>query len=225
MRADKLHTLESNAGSLHTPYISINGGRLDLHASSVSSIPDIVRGSLAGFNCAAAALNETRHVVGQNQSFAGCLNDGMAVRHGVLMFDDRAKHHALAELVVHDDCDVAPLFMTVARPSGRRSLLVQARPLRIEASPQRLILMLVLDPHEQIERRCVAALISLGLTPAEARTAVLIAEGASPKDVASVIKIQTSTVRSQIKAIYAKLDVCRQSELTRLVHMVNSIAT
>lgn len=52
-----------------------------------------------------------------------------------------------------------------------------------------------------------------GLTPAEARLAEQLMRGASLQDVAEASGIRYSTARSQLKAIFAKLNVHRQSEL------------
>lgn len=58
------------------------------------------------------------------------------------------------------------------------------------------------------------------LTPAEARLAVLIGQGASPKDAAEMLGVQVSTVRSQLVKVFDKCDVGRQSELVRLIQQL-----
>lgn len=59
-----------------------------------------------------------------------------------------------------------------------------------------------------------------GLTSAESRLAVLIGQGASPKDAADTLGVQVSTVRSQLVKVFDKCDVRRQSELVRLVQQL-----
>ncbi|MBT8133696.1 MAG: helix-turn-helix transcriptional regulator [Gammaproteobacteria bacterium] len=55
------------------------------------------------------------------------------------------------------------------------------------------------------------------LTPAEAQVAVSIAHGISPSDIASCNEVAVSTVRSQLKAVFSKVGVKSQSELTKVI--------
>ncbi len=55
-----------------------------------------------------------------------------------------------------------------------------------------------------------------GLTPAEARVLMLLAEGASPEEIAATADVSINTVRSQIKALRSKTGATRISELVRL---------
>ena len=56
-----------------------------------------------------------------------------------------------------------------------------------------------------------------GLTPAEAQVAMSIANGTSPCDIASSNGVAISTVRSQLKAVYSKVGVNSQAELTKVL--------
>lgn len=60
-----------------------------------------------------------------------------------------------------------------------------------------------------------------GLTPAEAAVAVLIAQGASGPEVAEINQVSAETVKSQLKIVFQKMGVQRQ---TQLAHLVASIA-
>jgi DNA-binding CsgD family transcriptional regulator len=55
------------------------------------------------------------------------------------------------------------------------------------------------------------------LTPAECRVACHIAEGRTPKEIASQIGVQHDTVRKQLQAIYQKTATNRQVDLIRLL--------
>ena len=78
-------------------------------------------------------------------------------------------------------------------------------------------LALVVDPENglEIDPNRMAAL--LGLTPREARVAVLLAEGLGVSDVAAATGRQESTIRWNLKRIYRKQGISRQAELVRLV--------
>lgn len=56
-----------------------------------------------------------------------------------------------------------------------------------------------------------------GLTPAESRVALLMARGESVNRLADLIGVSRNTVRSQVKSIYAKTGVNRQTDLIRLL--------
>ena len=56
-----------------------------------------------------------------------------------------------------------------------------------------------------------------GLTPAETQVAISIANGVSPGDIASSNDVAISTVRSQLKAVYSKVGVNSQAELTKVL--------
>ncbi len=55
------------------------------------------------------------------------------------------------------------------------------------------------------------------LTPAESRVALLLSDGRSPREIAGTLGVTFNTVRSQIKNVYAKTSVRRQSEFVRLL--------
>lgn len=56
--------------------------------------------------------------------------------------------------------------------------------------------------------------LAWGLTPAEAQAAVALAEGDSPESVASRRGVSVNTIRTQLRAVFGKLGIARQSELT-----------
>ena len=58
------------------------------------------------------------------------------------------------------------------------------------------------------------------LTPSEAKLACIIARGAPPDIAARELKISRETARNQLKAVFAKTDTHRQSELVALLSQV-----
>ena len=78
-------------------------------------------------------------------------------------------------------------------------------------------IVFVTDPR-QMEMPAQADLqAQLGLTPAECRVTHGLAQGSSYKGVASTLGIGEETVRSHVKAIYAKTRTHNKAGLTRLV--------
>jgi DNA-binding CsgD family transcriptional regulator/PAS domain-containing protein len=75
----------------------------------------------------------------------------------------------------------------------------------------------VIDPTRQ-QRPTHNILRGLfGLTPAECRVALLLGDGHAPKVIAGMVGVSVETVRSQIKSIFAKTNVKRQSALIRIL--------
>lgn len=55
------------------------------------------------------------------------------------------------------------------------------------------------------------------LTPAEAQIAAAMAGGARPEDIARRRSVSAQTVRTQVRSVYAKLDVAREADLVRVL--------
>src|SRR5215207_10199082 len=58
---------------------------------------------------------------------------------------------------------------------------------------------------------------AFGLTPAEAQTASLVGSGLSPQDAADQLGLSVGTIRAELKSIFAKVGISRQSELASTV--------
>ena len=83
--------------------------------------------------------------------------------------------------------------------------------------PLPLALLIFHDPQQQTALDPFVVAEMFDLSPAEAKVAVLLALGRSPDEIAASGRISVSTVRAQIKAIFAKTGVSRQSELVALL--------
>jgi DNA-binding CsgD family transcriptional regulator/PAS domain-containing protein len=112
--------------------------------------------------------------------------------------------------------------LTLARPSGLRSLQLLVAPLsgaegrrwlRARAS----VAVFVTDPERQLELPEPRVQRLLGLTRTEARVAIALAGGASPREIAERLGVQANTVHWHLKQIYAKTGTRRQAELVRLL--------
>lgn len=74
--------------------------------------------------------------------------------------------------------------------------------------------MLVLVRQAKTPARDTEALLqqAYALTPSEARVAVQLGDGESPDAIAAFRRVSTGTIRTQVRAIYQKMDVRRQVE-------------
>jgi DNA-binding CsgD family transcriptional regulator len=117
-----------------------------------------------------------------------------------------------------------PDTLAIPRPHSLLPLLIRAVPITPERAerhigpiPARAVLLMVLNPSHRSYPELTSALRALGLTPAQARIALLVGSGQSPKEVAAALQISEGTVRTTIKHLYARLGIDRQVQLARLV--------
>ncbi|NMN05850.1 MULTISPECIES: helix-turn-helix transcriptional regulator [unclassified Novosphingobium] len=169
---------------------------------------------------AAGVIDPAGRIEAMNPRFAAAMDSLLAQRAGVL--------HA-----VHPGCD-AQLRVALARLRERRAGC--SLPLRDAQGAARHALHLV--PMHGLARDAFdsagAVLILAGagnpsvpgadliralfdLTPAEARVARAVAQGLSPTEIASRHTASPATVRTQLKHVFAKTGVTRQTELAVLL--------
>lgn len=153
-----------------------------------------------------------------------------------LHFQDPSEHSVEAALtLVRDDATItlAPFTLTKADDSARAFGIVLPR----ESFPQSLAAAFGLGPLGAEPLFAVALLSTrdanpasgaaahrrLGLTAAEARLTAKLVQGLSLADAAAELKISAHTARTQLKSIFAKTGVRRQSELLRLLTEVSAL--
>ena len=100
-------------------------------------------------------------------------------------------------------------YALVVTPLARHALASGPREARVA--------VLMTDPERRAGAPAAALARLLGLTPAEARLARLVALGHSPREAAEALAITESTARSHLKRIFAKAGVRSQSELVRRI--------
>lgn len=76
---------------------------------------------------------------------------------------------------------------------------------------------ILIDPDYEMESSGQDLVRKYGLTLTEARLALLIAHGLSPKEIAGEMDITIATVRTHLRNIYAKTRTRRQTELIRMI--------
>jgi len=120
--------------------------------------------------------------------------------------------------------------LLLRRRGGGRPLYVEALPLRgsdpfpvAGAGLGGGMVLLLRDLLAPSTRPIEPMLEQLGLTRAEARVAALVGRGAAPREVAEQFAVGESTVRSQLKAVYGKLAIRRQSELAVFITRLDSL--
>jgi DNA-binding CsgD family transcriptional regulator len=102
----------------------------------------------------------------------------------------------------------------------RRPLCVTVAPLRnleFDLGDRPSVLVFVADPDQQIKPATSLLRECYGLTTAEARLAMPLIEGHSLKEAADICGVTHNTAKSQLKSIFVKTNVRRQSELVKVL--------
>ncbi|HEY7837776.1 MAG TPA: helix-turn-helix transcriptional regulator [Terriglobales bacterium] len=149
-------------------------------------------------------------------------NDGLAVRGGRLIVSEPVAAGRLEQWLraAIDPFGVGPGGdgMTIQGARGAVHLcLLPVAPEQVDIPARAKLVVLVSDRASAPKSREAVLLSLFALTPAEARVAMLLAGGRDPKEIADQGRTTPATVRFQLKAIYRKTGVRRQSELVRLI--------
>ena len=148
-------------------------------------------------------------------------NDGLSLRSGQLCISTPKQHQLLREAVRRcvaigkDASGRAGDTLLVARTPPATPLLMSVLPIPGSETPD--VLLILDDPEQQ---RAVPAKVLrnlYGLTTAEARVALLLAEGYAVEDIAARLQVKLGTVRNQLKQVFSKTATHRQGQLVRLV--------
>ena len=155
--------------------------------------------------------------------------DGLLVRHGRLKLEKAGETALLAKILSEAMPNLGSKGlgcaggMVVSRKLGSPVGVCLAAPTgKLQIGPDHGTMTIVfVNESEQRSRPPREALSSLfRLTPAESRVALLLADGHSVREIADMIKVRTSTLKSQLSSIYRKTGTSRQSELVRMmVHL------
>ena len=186
---------------------------------------------LDNYSAGVVQLDRRRRIVAANDRALGMLRaqDGILDEDGFLQArvpaDDDRLQAVLARALPASPEAGAGGSLAVTRPGGLLPLVLHVVPLgpREDNVPLASVAALVLavDPNGRpaVDPALVAA--TLGLTPAQSRVAVLLAEGRSVRDAAVAIGRSENAVRWHIRRIFEKQGLTR---LAQLVQLVRSLA-
>lgn len=111
--------------------------------------------------------------------------------------------------------------MLISRDGFRNPLQVLVTPLRTKTihigKDLPVAAIFISDPDSDPVSNSTVFAQLFGLTRAETRLAQILAAGQSMKDAAARLGVAQSTLRSQLKSIFAKTNTNRQGELVRLL--------
>ena len=186
---------------------------------------------LEEMSTASFALAATGKVLAFNSLAQALLGDGLAISsdclYAVNPADDLRLQKAIsAGIARRPYIEQAPAAVSVRR-MGKRPLAVRMLSLsdKLRSAFDGLAaIVLVTDPHNIAASDETTLRALFNLTPAEARLAARMVDGASLREAAESLAIEETTARQYAKQVMAKSDTHRQSEFvalaSRLLHPV-----
>jgi len=170
-------------------------------------------------------LGANAGIVHMNRTAAKILaeNDGLIAARGRLAAERTSESAELESLIAQArDTSVG----TGLRPAGaiaisrclRQSLSVLITPVRnmsLDTTSPVHAIAFVTDPSQRVRPGADVLRTLFGLTPAECRVALLLAEGHAPPAIADLLGISTNTLKTQLASIYRKTGTSRQTQLVR----------
>lgn len=193
---------------------------------------DSAERALDALSVAALLIDRQAHLVHANERGERLLRNGHGLRlcDGQVTASDAAVAGTLDALIARarDGAEgrIPPIVESMllpARDAGASQLLAVAIPVERPISslreqwPDTRIALYVGDLDDTGTLRPDVLRTLYGLTVAEARLAIAIARGRELAQLAADWNVSTETLRSQLKAIFAKTGVHRQVELVRLL--------
>lgn len=118
---------------------------------------------------------------------------------------------------------------------GIARLDVQGRILKLNRPARRMLqdgdiliqtkrrLLIIVDPKSDVDIDPALVELALSLTPKEASVAVMLAQGKNVLQIAALTNRSEGTIRKQVKSIFMKLGLSRQTELVILVRSLSVI--
>lgn len=211
---------------LLTPHVR-RAFRLRSQFSRLRSYTDGLSAALDAMPTAIFLLGQKGVVLGMNQAAATLMSqkDGLIATSAGLCADsprETADLHAVmyrATALSHDKGPCQAFTLKVSRKS-RRPLQVLISPVRNLSfvSDQRVsALAFVNDPDDRPLPQPAVLQVLFGLTPAESRVALHLADGNDLRTACDELSITYATARAHLRNIFQKLGVRRQAELTSLV--------
>jgi DNA-binding CsgD family transcriptional regulator/PAS domain-containing protein len=155
------------------------------------------------------------------------IGDGLTMRDGQISARRSFETAKLASLIasaVGSGSRLSAGCMLVARDGGRPSYVVRVAPVSVRLAANGLPMAMVLISVPDENRVPEPELAELyGLSPAESRIAIALAQGTRLTELAAELGLRITTLRTQLSSILRKCEVERQSDLVRLVWSIPAL--
>ncbi|PKQ07079.1 MAG: hypothetical protein CVT72_04440 [Alphaproteobacteria bacterium HGW-Alphaproteobacteria-11] len=149
--------------------------------------------------------------------------------------ENAARFRALAASIGKEGASEGPALLRLVAESGEEAVFgyvvaetqvpdALRRRLGLAAPSRKGALVFVAPDREAAADEAQMYRETFGLTPAEARLAARLKDGLSLKEAAGELNIAVNTARNQIKSVFEKLGVNRQSDLIRHLTELSQLA-
>lgn len=177
-------------------------------------------------SCGTILIDEQGLVIESNAAAARQLGDGLQLDNRRLTAVDATTDRLLQDLIRRNvtQAEAAAARSTrtalsVPRP-GKRPLVL--RVVSIETHDRALprdarAVVVLVDPEDSPQPSEIALKVLFRLTPAELRIADRLVGGETLPDIAAALNITITTLRTQLKSMFAKTQTHRQTELVALL--------
>ena len=178
---------------------------------------------------AAILLDRTGRVVGANSLAEACFSPEFRIQRGHLYFQNPETSQTVSTALrtMNLPAPILRTFGPMRVDRGERSALsclflcLDGQDLSPFAKARIIVLIDDLKMRPTVPSSVLAGLF--GLTPAEARLGEALSDGTALKPAAELLNVTHETARTQLKSLFAKTDVSRQSELVALVSRLTRI--
>lgn len=186
------------------------------------------------FRQAAAVLDRSGRIIWMNDAARKILSrgDGVTVRDGKLSAvhtgQDASIRSSYRRLLVGHRADFPPTDAVINLPRANKTrpygleLFVAPPAIKHFIGSSVAILAIIHDPDEHRQPHAELWREMFGLTEAEARVADGLRLGKPDEDIASVLGVKVSTVRSHIKMILAKTETRTKAEAAHLLTLLSA---
>lgn len=191
-------------------------------------------GTLERLSVGAVILDKTGRIQHTNRAAAQILadRDGLGVTNGVLQASLGHEGRELRRLIedaIKGELPPGPQVvsgMSLTRPSGRPNLgiVVRAAPPTewSESSDRPAVVVIIRDAEQKLQASQNTLKRLYGFTPAESMIVLKLLEGLTVEEASEQLGISRNTARCQLRGVFAKTGVTRQTELVRL--LLNGVA-
>lgn len=186
-------------------------------------------GTLERLSVGAVILDKKGRVLRSNLAADEILagRDGLSVVNGTLQASfgsENRELHRLIEQAIGGESRTEPHVaegMSLSRSSGRANLgiVVRSAPLTewSESGSRPAAVVIIRDVEHKLQASHATLKRLYGLTPAESALALQLLDGLTVDEASEQLHISRNTARCQLRAIFAKTGVTRQTELLRLL--------